>query len=316
MIPIESPGPDLVTALANARSAVEDHMVRADRAGIIWREETVSELLWVHAHPHISCADFSRKQENRVGADWLWWWVDGSGECFGLLVQAKRLHHSQSQQPHAQLDFGHGDGEQFRRLVGTADRLGVPAAYIVYFGGVEHRYGLSCEADDHTSQCLPCKRRSVSVITALQAGMLLGASQRDAATGTFLYSKPLEDLVNPDLAARPIQDLNLCNVDMELRRLLLTPQVGARLVAKEVFRMVAEMRMGQLSAAVADRVELEDDIIFPDLPLDSGHFSRPYYPYVMRGLRRRLPDTVQHVLNGKPPPEEFHGVAGLVVVYC
>jgi hypothetical protein len=36
-------------------------------------------------------ADFTRHEEAAVGADWLWW-VDDASECFGMLVQAKRLH--------------------------------------------------------------------------------------------------------------------------------------------------------------------------------------------------------------------------------
>jgi hypothetical protein len=78
--------PDVLTALTYARTVAEDHMIRADRAGISWREETISELLWVNAQPYILCADFARHEESVVGADWLWWWLDSSGECFGMLV--------------------------------------------------------------------------------------------------------------------------------------------------------------------------------------------------------------------------------------
>ena len=36
--PIHS-NPDLFSALAHVRTVVEDHMIRADRVGISWREE-------------------------------------------------------------------------------------------------------------------------------------------------------------------------------------------------------------------------------------------------------------------------------------
>jgi len=78
--------PDLLSALAHARTVAEDHMIRADRIGISWREETISELLWVNAQPFVMCPDFTHHEENVVGADWLWWWVDSGGECFGMLV--------------------------------------------------------------------------------------------------------------------------------------------------------------------------------------------------------------------------------------
>jgi hypothetical protein len=71
-------------------------MIRADRIGISRREETISELLWVNAQPFVMCADFTHDEGKAVGADWLWWWVDGSGECLGMLAQAKRLHHQRA----------------------------------------------------------------------------------------------------------------------------------------------------------------------------------------------------------------------------
>src|SRR6266516_4777903 len=74
------PVSDLRRALTRARMGVEQHMVRAARAGISWREETVSELLWVSALPFVRCADFTHGEENKVGADWLWWWIDDTDE--------------------------------------------------------------------------------------------------------------------------------------------------------------------------------------------------------------------------------------------
>ena len=172
--------PDLLSALTRARMVAEDHMTGANRVGISWREETISELLWVNAQPFVRCADFSRHEENVVGADWLWWWVDDRGECFGMLVQAKRLHHREGQ---PQLDFRHNGGQQMTRLFSVADRLQVPAVYALYFGGIEF-HGMRC-GKRHTSNCARCRRASISMITALQAELASGSGPCAAASLAF-----------------------------------------------------------------------------------------------------------------------------------
>jgi hypothetical protein len=55
--------------LTHARQPAEQHMVQAGRVGMSWREETISELLWVNALPFDRCADFTRHKENAVGDD-------------------------------------------------------------------------------------------------------------------------------------------------------------------------------------------------------------------------------------------------------
>ncbi|MFF9810734.1 DUF6615 family protein [Streptomyces coeruleorubidus] len=57
-----------------------------------WAEETVADLLLMAVHPELSYVSFNRYEEARIGADWLWWFVDSaSHEAFGVLVQAKNL---------------------------------------------------------------------------------------------------------------------------------------------------------------------------------------------------------------------------------
>jgi hypothetical protein len=246
--PIHS-NPDLLSALAHARTMAEDHMIRADRIGISWREETISELLWVNAQPFVMCADFTHHEEKVVGADWLWWWVDGGGECFGMLIQAKRLHHRGGQ---PQLDFRHNDGQQMARLLSAADQLQVPAVYALYFGGIEFR-GMIC-SEQHANDCERCRRASVSLITALQAEINSWGSPRDAATLAFNMSVPLEDFADPAVNAGPVQDLNLGEVEFGLREFLLREQTGARRVARELFRIVSADRAGHYSIDAAERV--------------------------------------------------------------
>ena len=306
------PSADLISALTRARLVAEDHMILADRIGISWREETISELLWVNAQPFVKCADFSRQEERELGADWLWWWVDRADECFGMLVQAKRLHHRNGQ---PQLDFRYNGGQQMRRLFRTAEQLQVPAVYSLYFGGVESR-GMRC-GEGHANDCERCHRASVSMITALQAELASGGSLRDAAALAFSASMPLEDLVDPAIAAGPVRDLNLREVEPDLREFLLQDQVGARRVARELFRIISDERSMQLSADVADRSVRATDLVFPDLPQDMGHFQEPYFRHILRGLRNRIPDYVQEVMAGQlPPPPVANLVSGIIVVLC
>jgi hypothetical protein len=302
----------LHSALTRARTAAERHMTAADRVGISWREETISELLWVNAQPHVSCADFTHHEESVVGADWLWWWVDSHCECFGMLVQAKRLHHRHGQ---PQLYLNCDGGWQMTRLLSAARELQVPAVYALYFGGTESRR-IVC-SPEHTSDCERCRRASVSLTTALQAQLNSLSSPRDAANMNFRASKPLEDFVTPAATDGPVKDLNLDEIEPRLREFLLHEQMGARHVARELFRLISVERAKQLSADVADRVVKAPDPVFTDLPLDRGHFTEPYFPYIFRGLRGGIPDYVNDVLAGQPPPSAIADkVGGVVVLHC
>ncbi len=107
-------------------------MSGCERDGSAWQEETVSEILWQAARPHVMYGDFTKRQEGVVGADWLWWWIDGSGEAFGMLVQAKRLHRIGGRWT---VGFRDKNGQQMADLFRTADLFQVPAAYVVYLGG-------------------------------------------------------------------------------------------------------------------------------------------------------------------------------------
>lgn len=307
------PQANLLTALSRARAAAEDHMIKCERDGTSWREETISELVWVNARPFVMYADFTRRQERAVGADWLWWWVDDSSECFGMLVQAKRVRRRNER---LTLDFRTNHGEQMSRLFRIAEMFQVPATYVLYFGSVNSRAGLTC-GSSHASDCARCRQASVSVMTGLQAELTALLSPRDAAADAFRSSVPLEDLADPSAAPGPVGDLSLRTLDSDVQAFLLRGQTGARHVARTIFKAVAEDRLKDYSATVAERVDNYVDTVFVHLPRDKGHFSEPYFPHVLRGLRVAVPAYVQDVLAGQPPPASVtEHLGGIVVVRC
>lgn len=303
------PDTNLNTALAGARAAAEAHMTGAERNGTQWHEETVSEILWQGAAPQVLHVPFTKRQENTVGADWLWWWVDGSGECFGMLVQAKRLYrHGQNWS----VGFWHNKGQQLQALFTAASLLEVPARYVVYLGGEGFRTTTSC-GDDHTQDCRRCIRRSVSVLTALQAE-LAGPSPVDGASAVLSEALPLEDLADggPDGL---VFDVNLDALPEDLRAFLMQRQSGARAVARAVFAAVAKARASSFSATPGTLDRQGVRATFEELPHDRGHFHEPYYPHVLRGLGCEPPQYVQDVLDvGQPSPKIILPAAGVVVI--
>jgi hypothetical protein len=285
-------------------------MTGCERDGSSWREETISELLWQAARPYVMYADFTRHQEAAVGADWLWWWVDDTGECFGMLVQAKRLH---CRGNNWEIEFQANKGEQMKRLFRTAEIFSVPAFYVLYMGGVDYRGSFSC-GPNHHSGCEPCRKASVSVMAGLLATMV-SPSPRDGANAALNWSIPLEDLV--DSASEPIYDLNWEQADADLRTFLLEGQTGARNIARTLFRGVSVARGGMFSLDVAEGVNIGSDVIFQNLPLDMAHFGVPYFDHILRGLRRGLPAYVQDILAGQePPPSVTNNVGGVAVIRC
>lgn len=304
------PDDDLLAAFTRARERVESHMADSEVDDVAWHEETVTDLLLRAARPQVSYHPFHRWQEKRVGADWLWWWLDETGECFGMLVQAKRMHRHGDR---LEFDFRAGDGSQMTRLLAAADVLAVPAIYALYLGTPAWRAPVSCGARPHPQDCLRCRRATVSVLTGLQA-QLASPSPRDGAGTVLTSAVPLEDLADPRCGTDPIYDLNLRDLDDELRAFMLQQQPGARRVARAVMAMVSASRLSQFSAAVADRVELRSDTVFTTLPDDTGHFSRPYFPHVLRGLRRTPPDYLAAAQAGDPPAEVAAAADGIVVV--
>jgi len=300
---------ELRDALMRAREAAERHMNGCERDGSSWREETISELLWQAARPYVMYADFTRHEEATVGADWLWWWVDDAGECFGMLVQAKRLHCKGSSWT---LDFRANKGEQMRRLFETAERFSVPPFYILYMGGVNYRRSFSC-GPKHHSECAACRKTSVSVMPGLFAEMA-SPSPRGGANEALNSSIPLEDLADPAAEPGPIYDLNLDQIETDLRAFLLEGQVGARHIARMLFKGVSDARGTMFSLDVAERTSIDSKVVFQNLPRDMAHFGVPYFDHILRGLRRDPPTYVHDILAGRRPSQPMAPHVGDVAV--
>ncbi len=95
---------------------------------------------------------------------------------------------------------------------------------------------------------------------------------------------------------------SLAKTDRDVVEFLWRPQVRARRVAKAMLEHVHAARMGKFSAAAAEMMPPVNDAVFPRLPADRGHFRLPYMAHILCGLRHRLPDYVQDVLDGRTPP--------------
>lgn len=234
--------PPLAAALRDARVSVLDHWERREAGGHGADEELLTYLLLDAAEPLVRYVDFNRRQEGVVGADWLWWFVDDDGTCFGLLAQAKKLNGAVGGWT---VDLGYPGGTQ-RQLTGllrASDRLAVPAAYVVYFGRRARRPDVACSVDD-APDCWRCERSGVAVLPALVARQIalsaLPYHPEELAPDSYKNSVPLEDLGLPDSA--PVRDVNLGAVSAELRDFLLNEQGGARGVAKRIFRVISDDR--------------------------------------------------------------------------
>jgi hypothetical protein len=302
----------LLAAFVRVRSTAESYMDERDRAGLGWAEDVVSALAVHKGQPVVEVVEFNRDQEGRgVGADYLWWWLDrASDECFGMLVQAKRLlrHHGRWE-----VDIRHRAGRQYRDLLATADQFQVPAIYAVYTGGLVFRSSLPC-THQKSLGCITCRRMTISLIAAYQ--LSTDASAVETAGRVFNESIPLEDLVDPALAAGPVWDLNLPEVGPgSLRDFLINEQQGPQEVARRIFSAVSQRRRRSFAVALAGRVALPSDQVFRQLPSDTGHFPGPYFPHVLQRLRTHPPSYVLDLLGGRPAsPGLVDRVAGVVMV--
>lgn len=303
----------VLAAFTRIREAAEAYMDERDRAGLGWVEETVTDVSVHRGLPHVEVIPFTHYQEGRgVGADYLWWWIDrATGECFGMLVQAKRLHQSADRW---EVDVRHGRGRQLNDLLATASQFEVPAIYAVYMGGLVFREGIPCS---HTElpACLTCRRMAISIITAYQLATVAAAPDVSADL-VFSESVPLENLVDPALTEPIVRDLNLRKLDPgELRDFLLHSQDGPREIAKRIFHLVSKRRLASFGLATAERTTVPGAPVFPQVPDDRGHFPGSYYRHILQGLRTSPPTYVIDLQAGLPPPPGIADlIAGVVLV--
>lgn len=301
----------LLEALTRIRTQAEAHMDHHDRNGLSWSEETVTEIAIGAGLPFVRPIPFNRRQESAVGADWLWWWLDRSSEeCFGMLVQAKRIKHECNKW---KLDVSHREGKQQLSLIESAEQLEVPAIYGVYTGGMVLRQELGCPHRLATP-CSSCIRMAITMMPAFSLSPAWG--QDALANLTFTEGVPLEDLGDPLKPTALVKDVNFRGIsEGELRDFLTEEQTGPREVAKKIFRSVSTRRVGQKSAVLTRPVEVAGEQVFHDLPGDRGHFPAAYYPHVLGGLRQNPPNYLRDIMAGFEPPAEIARLsAGVVLI--
>ena len=68
-------------------------------------------------------------------------------------------------------------------------------------------------------------------------------------------------------------------------------------MAKLLIKPVSQLRASQYSMDVASPVVMDNDYVFPELPIDAGHFGVPYLSHVLNGLRNRPPTYVQRLID-------------------
>ncbi|GAA4729896.1 hypothetical protein [Phytohabitans rumicis] len=305
-------GPAILPAVRRGRIAAERHMSARHRDGYGWNEETVTDLLLVEAGPELRYVQFSKREEAELGSDWLWWWTDQSGQCFGMLIQAKSLHRDPWR-----CSFKHNGGQQMAALLSAADVLSVPAAYVLYCGDLAYRADLVCGLLHGDRPCHVREGAAVTVASALVVKYGLG-QESNPACYAFHHSTPIEDLVDPSLRQPALpQDVHLRRAEFRrgLGEFLMRPQSGAREVAKKVVSQVSRVRAAQFLMATAD-LPFTDSAELPfDLPNDRGHFFAPYLPHLLRGLRPGLPPYVSESLHGGTPPAGLpESIAGIVLI--
>lgn len=305
------PPATLLEAFHRVRVSAEDHMDELDGLGVGWTEESVSEVAIHKGVPFVKAVPFNKAQEGVVGADWLWWWLDSqTEECFGMLVQAKRLKHERKSWT---LDLRQRKGQQLMDLLASASHLEVPAIYAVYTGGPIFRSELPC-LHGNPPECATCERMAITLTSAYQ--LCAVHSPRDTATLFLNEGITLEDLVDPEKPAGTVEDLNLDDLEVgELRNFLIAPQSGPREVAKRIFQAVSSHRRGAFSQATAEPMTLAGPKLFPSVPLDRGHFPGPYFEHFLNGLRTSPPAYVLDLLADVEAPEELQAaVAGVVLI--
>lgn len=303
----------LLDAFTRVRVAAEDYMDERDRADLGWVEESVTDIAAHRGLPELRVVQFNRQQEGRgVGADYLWWWLDrDSDECFGMLVQAKRLHREGARWT---VDISHKNGKQLGDLLRSAKQFDVPAMFSIYTGGLVFRRDLPC-FHGKAPDCLGCRRMAISLISAYEVSASWESSA-DVAGLVLNCSTPFEDLVDPERAAGPVWDVNLSKLSPgELRDFLLQDQHGPREIAKRIFKAVTKDRAGSFSAALAEPMTVAGAPIFPTVPRDTGHYPGPYFDHFLRGLRLSPPQYVRDIQQGRPMPREIADqIAGVVLV--
>ncbi|MET9967997.1 DUF6615 family protein, partial [Streptomyces sp. NPDC006356] len=278
---------ELFHALVRGREAAEAHMKFWIEQGDAWHEETVTDVLCQHAAPYVHPIRFNQRQEANTGADWLWWWLDRSGDCFGMLIQAKSLKRGNGKW---QIDIGYRSGNQLDTLLKVAGHFQVPASYMLYCGDVSYRSDLPCAS--HKVPCAYCSRAGVSILDAPSAKKLLAAYPESVAHYAFQFSSPLEDIADPALGA----NLLSFSLGPVLRDFVTQERTEAREVALRIFQKASKTIMFNLAGSPISAVDA-------------------WASYYLQGWRKEVPSYVADAMNGRPVSADVSDrLAGIVVV--
>lgn len=176
-----------------ARIHAVRHMSVCENARFRWSETPITEIVTAYAAQSLKVVQFTQRAEALSGADWIWWWIDGTS-AYGMLVQAKRVTATGGKWS---FDFGYRIGSTGRLqrevLSSTAKELDLLPVYALYLGTGDYRQWERCSANHRSGGCLPCVKRAVSLMPALLASEL---TITDAAS-TYESSVALEELWKP-----------------------------------------------------------------------------------------------------------------------
>jgi len=305
-----------------ARTHSIRHMAACEKAKLRWSETAITETVIAEAARAVNVVQFTQHAEAKSGADWIWWWVDGSS-AYGMLVQAKRVKVTGNQW---QFDFGYkiGSSDQLQQdaLIATAKELGILPVYSLYLGSGDYRRWTPCSDSHQNVDCLACQKRSISLMPALLANNLLVNN----ASSTYERSVALEDLWRPPAEPALLSPLLQDQLAPDLSKFLETPQHGTRAVTRKMLDRVLRARAGAFSAPspTSPTIELGEHErlgpVFKEVPGDTGHFGLPYFEHTLRPLRLVPPSYVLEIMtnefNEKRMPRHLPArIAGVVVAW-
>ena len=288
------PLPSLPGALRRARAAAEEHMRLAEEFNSSWREETAAEVLRIRAAPFLVSRDFPQNRDDMACDDWLWWWIDGSGQAFGMLVGTSRYRRDPDQWTLTM------NGGAAQRLFSVARRHRVPAVHLLLSG-----------ADPAHEVVEAATRAGVTALPALATSLCTTRTPHEAAELALAVATPLEDLVDLDGAHVPAPDLVPYIDEPGAAAFLTDHQTGARLVARSLLVSLVRAR-----TLVDETGTTKPKPAMFGQPLqDVPHLGVSYYRHLLQGLRKRPPPYLDDLLRGRDlPPELTRSVAGLTVV--
>lgn len=308
-------------AFRRARIIAERHMRACDVAHLAWGETTITEMVLAHASVAVTAIPFTPRAEARSGADWIWWWVDGSA-AYGMLVQAKRVT-IDSKRWSFNFDYRSKSSTRLQRevLVDTASALGLLPVHALYLGTGDYREWVPCPGKHRKSGCPECARRTVSLMPAVLAtdGLI------DDASSTYEWSVALEDLWRPAHVGAFFTPGLKRFVSPDLAEFLTTKQGGTHAVARSMTDRVLKAGAFQFSAAVASAgaatAGAHDELgsIFRELPEDTMHGGIRYWDHVLTPLTHSPPGYVLAAMTGDLDRESLQeqlpeSVRGIIII--